>query len=167
MRFLSHSRRHGRHRKNPHRSHGRYRRNPAALKAIMRPANALPIVAVTGGFIGGAKLGAMVYDKLPAQGRRFYGILGFGLGSFLAIAMKKDIIKKLGVGVAVSGVHDLIAHNVPALLKGETINMSGRGVDLVGDDPAQSDEGMEGDVIDVDGDMTELVGDTGGDSIYA
>jgi hypothetical protein len=165
-----------RHRKNPRRRSAsrRYRRNPANLKAILNPTNFMQIGSVTVGFVAGAKVGGMIYNKFFGTGpgaklRRAAGLVTFAIGTFLAGKSKNDMMKKASVGLAAAGIYDLIAQNLPAAglkpVNGETIDVSG--LDLVGNDPLD-DAGMEGETIDVSGDMTELVGDEmDGDRIYA
>lgn len=173
--------RHGRsmskYRRNPGRRR-HYRHNPAALKAILNPQSAMGIGGVAVGFIGGAKLGKMIFGSSlfttgPLKGvRRFAGLVTFALGAFAASKVKGDAVKKVAMGVAASGVYDIFAQNIPQIgitpISGESIDVRGAGYDLVGDDPMQNDEDMEGESINVNGDMTELVGDDmEGDSIYA
>jgi hypothetical protein len=167
-----------RHRRNPsrrHRGHARrYRRNPAALKQILNPTNFMQIGSVTVGFVAGAKVGGMIYNKFFGTGpgakvRRFAGLVTFALGTFAAGKVRNDNLKKAAAGLAAAGIYDLIAQNIPQAglkpVNGETISV--RGVDLVGNDPAEDDD-MEGETISVSGDMTELVGDEmDGDRIYA
>ena len=63
-----HSRRRGKARHSKRRSSRRYRRNPSrggsALRTVLSPSNFMQITAVTVGFIGGAKAGGMIYDKV-------------------------------------------------------------------------------------------------------
>lgn len=144
------------------RSHRRYRRNPSrgggALRTVLSPSNFIQITAVTVGFIGGAKVGGMIYDKVvPSSMRRFAGLATFALGAFAASKVKNDMVKKAAAGMSAAGVYDLIAQNFSAAglkpVSGDTIDMNG--IDLVGDDGRV----YAGDTIDVSGDMTELVGD--------
>lgn len=161
MRFLSHR--------------GGYRKNPAALSVITNKQNAVAITGVTVGLVVGIKGGSMLYGKLPASFRRFAGILGFAAGSIIAAKVKNDLVKKAGVGIAVSGIYDLVSQNVKAAnlmpiagidlsYSGETINDRYHGnVQLVGDD-----NDVAGDTISMRGDMVDLVGeDVDGESIYA
>lgn len=148
-----------------------YRRNPSgggALRSVLSPSNFMQITAVTVGFIGGAKAGGMLYDKVvPASMRRFAGLVTFALGAFAASKVKNDMVKKAAAGMSAAGVYDLIAQNFSAAglkpVSGDTIDMNG--IDLVGDDSRV----YAGDTIDVSGDMTELVGDDEGEnsSVYA
>ncbi len=175
-----HSARRGKSRKgrsNPRRSSRRkYRRNPSggarrSLKTILSPSNFMQIASVTVGFVGGAKIGGMIYDKVFSTGalstfRRFAGFATFALGAFAASKTKNGLAQKAAAGMSAAGVYDLIAQNLPSAglkpVSGDTISMHGN-VELVGDD----DRSYAGDSIDVSGDMTELVGDDGGDRIYA
>jgi len=168
-----HSRRKGKARHSKRRSSRRYRRNPSrggsALRTVLSPSNFMQITAVTVGFIGGAKAGGMIYDKVvPASMRRFAGLVTFALGAFAASKVKNDMVKKAAAGMSAAGVYDLIAQNFSAAglkpVSGDTIDMNG--IDLVGDDSRV----YAGDTIDVSGDMTELVGDDeegGNTGVYA
>lgn len=151
-----------------------YRRNPSrsmsrgggALRSVLSPSNFIQITAVTVGFIGGAKVGAMIYDKVvPASLRKFAGLVTFALGAFGASKLKNDMAKKAMAGMSASGIYDLISQNLPSAglkpVSGDTIDMNG--IDLVGDDGVYAG----GDTIDVSGNMTELVGDDESDRIYA
>lgn len=162
-------------RRNP--SHGRrYRRNPSVnFKRIMAPSNFVQIGSVTVGFVAGAKVGGMIYNRMfsgtgaLAKVRRFAGLVTFALGGAISALVKNDLARKAGLGVAVAGVYDLIAQNAPQAglkpVNGDTIDVNG--VDLVGDDRVY-DEGMDGETISVSGDMTDLVGDDAeADRIYA
>lgn len=152
----------------------RYRRNPSAagLKQILSPSNFMQIGSVTVGFVGGAKVGGMIYNKLfsgtgaLAKFRRFAGLATFALGTFAAGKVKNDLAKKAAAGIAAAGIYDLIAQNVPQAglkpVNGDSIDMNG--VDLVGDGESSVYAGG-GDTVDVSGDMTELVGSSD-DSIY-
>lgn len=150
----------------------RYRRNPggAMLKSALSPSNFIQIASVTVGFVGGAKLGGMIYDKAFSTGalaklRRFAGLVTFALGAIGASKVKNPMVQKAMAGVSAAGVYDLIAQNLPAAglkpVSGENIDMSG--VDLVGD--GENSSVYAGESIDVSGDMTELVGDES-ESIY-
>jgi len=166
-----HSRRRGKSRSSKRRTTRRYRRNPSrgggALRTVLSPSNFMQITAVTVGFIGGAKVGGMIYDKaVPASMRRFAGLVTFALGAFAASKVKNDMVKKAAAGMSAAGVYDLIAQNFSAAglkpVSGDTIDMNG--IDLVGD----NDRVYAGDTIDVSGDMTELVGDEeANDGVYA
>lgn len=161
-----------RHKSNPHkhrRHHKRHRRNPSPkLKAILQPHNFLSIAAVAGGLVGGAKLQNMVFamPMFPASVRRFGGLLTFVAGTVITLGAKKDVVKKLGMGVSAAGIYDVFAQNIPQLaLKplGTSFDLSGKdylvggNVQLVG-----------GTTIDMaGGDMTELVGEDADDRIYA
>jgi hypothetical protein len=171
-----------RHKRNPrHRSHSKrrsYRRNPSrsgssrgmALRNVLSPSNFLQIGSVTLGFVAGAKVGGMIYDKAFATGalsgfRRFAGLVTFALGAFAASKTKNGLAQKAAAGMSAAGVYDLIAQNLPSAglkpVSGDTIDMNG--IDLVGDD---SGVYAGGDSIDVSGNMTELVGDDDSDRIY-
>ena len=161
MRFLT----------NPHRrsrGRSRYRRNPAALKAVLSKDNAMNIGGVAVGFIAGAKGGKTIYGFLPANFRKYGGLLGFAIGTIAAGFVKNAFAKKAAAGFAASGIYDLIAQNVKIQGKdfiaplGETITM-GDDDALVGDDV---DPRMDGESVDMSGDMTELVGDDGDNSVY-
>jgi len=169
-------RHHKKARHNPkHRSHKRrhYRRNPVSLKKILSPSVAISALALAGGFIAGNKIGGMVFAKLPASMRRFAGLLSLIGGGFLASKAKNQHAKSAIAGLTASGAYDLLAMNVPQLkiaaLSGETIDVSGN-VQLVGDSQSvyagDSQSVYAGETIDVSGDMTELVGDDGDDSVY-
>lgn len=163
------------HRKNPSRKSRRsYRRNPSpTLKAMLSPSNFLQIGAVTVGFVGGAKIGGMIYDKAFSTGalsgfRRFAGLVTFAIGVFGASKTKNALGQKAAAGMSAAGIYDLIAQNLPSAglkpVSGDTISMRGN-VDLVGDDDMRT---YAGDTIDVSGDMTELVGDDADhDGVYA
>lgn len=170
-----HSKRRTHRRAKAHRSSKRrsYRRNPsrsggsrgASLKSVLSPSNFIQVTSVAVGFVGGAKLGGMIYDKVvPASMRKFAGLVTFALGAFASAKMKNDMAKKAAVGLSVAGIYDLIAQNLPSAglkpVSGDTIDMNG--IDLVGDDGVYAG----GDTIDVSGNMTELVGDDDGDRIY-
>jgi hypothetical protein len=156
MRFLTHSR------------SRRYRRNPAALKAIMSKDNAMNIGGVAVGFLVGAKTAKTIYGFVPANFRKFGGLLGFALGTVAAGFVKNPIAKKVAAGFAASGIYDLVAQNVKTAQGpfvaplGDTISM-GDDDALVGDDV---DPRMDGDTINMSGDMTELVGDDGDNAVY-
>lgn len=165
-----------RHKRNPHRRHGArrrsYRRNPVALRKLFAPSAFVQIGSITVGFVGGAKVGGMIYNKLfsgtgmLSKARRFAGLVTFGLGAWGASVLKGDMAKKAMAGVSAAGIYDLIAQNVPQAglkpVNGDTIDMTG--VDLVGEDDRVYAGG--GETIDVSGDMTELVG-ADEDRIYA
>lgn len=152
-------------------SRRRYRRNPVALKKLFAPSAFVQVGSVTVGFIGGAKVGGVIYDKLfggsgaLSKFRRFAGLVTFGLGAYGATKLKGAVAQKAMAGVSAAGIYDLIAQNVPQVglkpVSGDTIDMSG--VDLVG---TGDDRVYAGDTIDVSGDMTELVG-AENDSVYA
>lgn len=155
-----------------------YRRNPSrsggsrgmALGKILSPSNFMQIGAVTVGFVAGAKVGGMIYDKAFATGalsgfRRFAGLVTFALGAFAASKTKNGLAQKAAAGMSAAGVYDLIAQNLPSAglkpVSGDTIDMNG--IDLVGDNDSVY---AGGDSIDVSGNMTELVGDDDSDRIY-
>lgn len=134
----------------------------------MSPSNFIQIAAVTLGFIGGAKGGAIMYDKLfsgssaLAKVRRFAGLATFAIATFAATKIKNPTLKVATSGVAAAGIYDLIAQNFAAAglkpVSGDVIDLEG--VDLVGEGDVYA-----GDSVDVSGDMTELVGDDS-DRIY-
>jgi len=164
MRFLTNPHRRSRGRG---RSRGRsgYRRNPLALRAVLNKDNAVNITGVAVGFVAGAKGGKVIYGYLPANFRKFGGLLGFAIGTLAAGFVKNAFAKKAAAGFAASGIYDLIAQNVAAAKLaplGDTISM-GDDDSLVGDDV---DPRMDGDTISMSGDMTELVGDDGDSSVY-
>lgn len=155
-----------------------YRRNPAmavrrsgfGLKSVLSPSNFMQIASVTVGFVAGAKVGGMIYDKAFATGpmaafRKFAGLVTFALGAFAASKTKNALAQKAAAGMSAAGVYDLIAQNLPSAglkpVSGDTIDMNG--IDLVGDD---TNVYAGGDTIDVSGNMTELVGDDDSDRIY-
>lgn len=182
--FKGRSRRHHgggrkRFRHNPSR-HRRFRRNPGVnFKAIMAPSNFMQIGSVAVGFVAGAKVGGMIYNKLfegtgaLAKVRRFAGLVTFVLGGAVSALIKNDLARKAGMGIAVAGVYDLIAQNAPGAglkpVNGDTVDIAGGNrVDLVGDGAYAQDDDMDGDTINVSGDMTDLVGDDAeADRIYA
>lgn len=166
----------GRARRSPSRRRS-YRRNPSrgggrglALRSVLSPSNFMQIAAVTVGFVGGAKVGGIIYDKAFATGalsgfRRFAGLVTFALGAFAASKTKNGLAQKAAAGMSAAGVYDLIAQNLPSAglkpVSGDTIDMNG--IDLVGDSDSIY---AGGDSIDVSGNMTELVGDDDSDRIY-
>jgi len=155
-----------------------YRRNPSraggkglALRSVLSPSNFAQIAAVTVGFVGGAKVGGIIYDKAFSSGalsgfRRFAGFVTFALGAFAASKTKNGLAQKAAAGMSAAGVYDLIAQNLPSAglkpVSGDTIDMNG--IDLVGEGNDSVYAG--GDTIDVSGNMTELVGDDDSDRIY-
>lgn len=170
-----------RHKSRARRSHSKrrsYRRNPSrsggkgmALRNVLSPSNFAQIAAVTIGFVGGAKVGGMIYDKAFTSGalsgfRRFAGFVTFALGAFAASKTKNGLAQKAAAGMSAAGVYDLIAQNLPSAglkpVSGDTIDMNG--IDLVGEGSDSVYAG--GDTIDVSGNMTELVGDDDSDRIY-
>lgn len=159
------------------RSHRRrYRHNPAALRAVMSKDNLFSVVGITGGFIAGVKGGKFIYSKVPAAMRRFAGLITFALGTIIAVKVRNNLLKKAGVGVAASGVYDLLSQNIPALglmpIAGIDLSMphtpryAGEDYDIKGDTQLIGNE-QDGDTIDVSGE-TVLVGDEqDGDGVYA
>lgn len=159
--------------------HRRFRRNPGVnFKAIMAPSNFMQIGSVAVGFVAGAKVGGMIYNKLfegtgaLAKVRRFAGLVTFVLGGAVSALIKNDLARKAGMGIAVAGVYDLIAQNAPGAglkpVNGDTVDIAGNRVDLVGDGAYDQNDDLDGDTINVSGDMTDLVGDDAeADRIYA
>jgi len=93
----------------------KYHRNPSALKAILSKDNIMSTVGIAGGFIAGVKGGKFIYTKVPSAFRKFAGLITFGLGTVIALKVRNNILKKAGMGVAVSGLYDLITQNIPQL----------------------------------------------------
>jgi hypothetical protein len=81
--------------------------------------NLMDLAGLAGGFIVGGMLGKQIKEPLAGLGgmdlSKFSGAVNILVGAFMAAMIKQGIGKKAGLGLAASGVYDLLAENVPAL----------------------------------------------------
>ena len=99
----------------------RVRRNPKFnVKALMNKTLIMNAAGIGAGFIAGTLLSPALYHFIPATSSakygKYFGGIHLVLGAFMYTMSKNKNVKNVGVGLAASGIYDLVACNFRTLL---------------------------------------------------
>lgn len=150
---------------NPRRKTSRRRRNPSFAQGILpNKSFVMNAVGVVAGFVLGSKLKPL-YDHIPGidasttTGHIVTNLINVAAGSLLAVKMKNSTAKMAGVGLAASGIAEILTSFVPQLMG---VDLSGMSLTGDGDVVRVGDE-MVRVGTDLSGGDDELMG---GESVY-
>lgn len=96
------------------------RRNPGlkSIGKIFSVASLMPVIKLGGGFVAGGMAMPVLYRYTPESMKKYdqyLGIVHVLLGGIIVAFVKNKTAKEVGIGIASSGVYDLVAKNVTAL----------------------------------------------------